>query len=87
MEVSTSNARLGPSSQAHGNDSVPQYPIKDELDGDGDVFTDLESEEYDPAVYKPRPQLPSPHVHMRSLKSLISKRYSNNARRVLDANH
>lgn len=82
MEVSTSDAQSGPYTQVHENDSAPQSPIKDELDGD-DVLVDPDSDDHNPTVYKPRPQLPPPNVNMRSLKSLISKEDYNDTCRGL----
>ncbi|KAF7571153.1 repeatmulti-domain protein [Pyrenophora tritici-repentis] len=35
------------------------------------MFADVESEDYDPNVYKPRPELPSSIVHLQSLRKLI----------------
>ncbi|KAE8845884.1 hypothetical protein PTNB73_01865 [Pyrenophora teres f. teres] len=70
MDVSTSHAQSGPSTK---DNRAARLHIKDELDGDDydDMFADLESEVYDPHVYKPRPELPSSHVHMQTLKRLI----------------
>jgi hypothetical protein len=48
---------------------APESVVKDELD-DGDLFQESDSD--DGGVYKPRPQLLQPIVHMRSLGSLIS---------------
>jgi hypothetical protein len=59
-----------PNTQAHNNNAAPDSVVKDELD-DGDFLE--ESDTDDGGVYKPRPQLPQPNVHMRSLGSLISK--------------
>lgn len=50
------------------NAIAPQAVVKEELDSD--IFMDSDENE---TVYKPRPQLPQPNVHMRSLASLISK--------------
>jgi hypothetical protein len=55
--------------QAYTHNS-PEPVIKDELD-DVDLFQESDSD--DGRVYRPRPQLPAPNVHMRSLGSLISK--------------
>ncbi|RMZ74359.1 hypothetical protein GMOD_00003384 [Pyrenophora seminiperda CCB06] len=54
---------------SHNNDSATQTIVKDEVDDESDGFEDVEDD--DPTEFKPRPQLPSAIVNMRSLKSLI----------------
>ena len=72
MEVSANNG-TPPSfdKQAHSNNNALQPLVKDEDNDRGDLFDD--ADDYDETVYKPRPQLPQPNVHMRSLASLISE--------------
>jgi hypothetical protein len=51
------------------NTFPPQTVLKAKLDGHN-----LADSDEDPHVYKSRPQLPQPNVHMRNIASLIGKR-------------
>jgi len=68
MEVS--NTHRGAAKQPNNDNIAVQSAVKDE-DGNDDIFAESDSDDgYD---YKPRPKLPQPNVHMRSLGSLISE--------------
>ncbi|KAL6710829.1 hypothetical protein ACN47E_007886 [Coniothyrium glycines] len=54
--------------QSSSESRALQAAIKDEPADDYDLFGE---EEHDEDTYKPRPQLPKPNVHMRSLADLI----------------
>ncbi|KAI4626573.1 hypothetical protein J4E83_003725 [Alternaria metachromatica] len=68
MEVS--NTQRGAAKQPNNDSIAVQSAVKDE-DGNDDIFAESDSDDgYD---YKPRPKLPQPNVHMRSLGSLIKE--------------
>ncbi|KAI4695092.1 uncharacterized protein J4E84_001717 [Alternaria hordeiaustralica] len=68
MEVS--NTHRGAAKQPNSDSIAVQSAVKDE-DGNDDIFAESDSD--DGYEYKPRPKLPQPNVHMRSLGSLIKE--------------
>ena len=63
------NSTTGLLNRRAKNAVAPQSVVKDQ----NNSYIVAHSEEDDPSIYKPRPQLPHPNVHMRDMASLISK--------------
>jgi hypothetical protein len=70
LSQATSTTLRKSAKPAQHNSIALESAVKDEFD-DSDLFQESDSDDGD--TYKPRPQLPQPNVHMRSLGSLISE--------------